>query len=257
MSSSTETPDDPNDSSYKDEEDDSTPESHSIINSEDYTFNINNAYELDSSSVQEMVNDINEDTIDTIATPSLDSTSSISNMDIPISQLMNDRSTIASTDSSDIESIPTMNSTQLFQVQDSYEKAVHVMFTQMSAHKGIKLFGQKAIVAMMKELKQLTDGVIPCNPVIKPIPFEELTAKDKKEALEAVNIIAQKRSGKIKGRTCANGRKQRKYLKGDESYASPTASLESIMTTLVIDAHEGRDVAIADVPGAYLHAEFP
>ena len=29
------------------------------------------------------------------------------------------------------------------------------------------------------------------------------------------------------------------------------------MTILVIDAHEGGDIAIADVPGAYLHAEFP
>ena len=93
--------------------------------------------------------------------------------------------------------------------------------------------------------------------MIKPIPFEELTAKDREESLEAVNIIAQKRSGKIKGRTCTNGRKRRKYLKDDENYSSPTASLESIITTLVIDAHEGRDIAIADVPGAYLHAEFP
>ena len=30
-----------------------------------------------------------------------------------------------------------------------------------------------------------------------------------------------------------------------------------ILTTLIIDAHEERDVAAADVPGAYLHAEFP
>ena len=74
----------------------------------------------------------------------------------------------------------------------------------MSAHKGIKLFGEREIAAMMKELKQLNDGVIPGNPVIEPIPFEELTHKDKKEALEAVNIIAQKCTRKIKGRmyTC-------------------------------------------------------
>ena len=39
--------------------------------------------------------------------------------------------------------------------------------------------------------------------------------------------------------------------------SSPTESLESIMATLVIDAYEKRYVAIADVPGAYLHAETP
>ena len=193
MSSSIETPDDPNDSSYKDEENDNTSESHSIINSEDYTFNINNAYELDYSSVQNMNDDSNEETTDTIDTPSLNSTSSISDMDVPISQLTNDQSAVPSTDSSDTESTLMMNSIQMFQIQNSYEKAVHIMFTQMPAHKGIKLFGQKAIAVMMKELKQLNDGVIPGNPVIKPIPFEELTAKDKKESLEAVNIIAQKK----------------------------------------------------------------
>ena len=87
------------------------------------------------------------------------------------------------------------------------------MFTQMSAHKGIKLFGERAVVAMMKELKQLNDGVLPGNPVIQPIPFEQLSQKDKEEALEVVTIIAEKRFGKIKGRACANGSRQRKYLK--------------------------------------------
>lgn len=34
-------------------------------------------------------------------------------------------------------------------------------------------------------------------------------------------------------------------------------SLESIITTLVTDAYEGRLTAIADAPGAYLHAQIP
>ena len=131
------------------------------------------------------------------------------------------------------------------------------MFTQMSAHKGIKLFGEKAISAMFKELKQLNDGVVPGKPVIEPIPFCNLTERDKKESLEAVNLIAQKRCGKIKGRTCANGSRQRKYISTEESFASPTASLEAILSTLMIDAYEGIDIAVADVSGAYLHAEFP
>ena len=43
----------------------------------------------------------------------------------------------------------------------------------------------------------------------------------------------------------------------DDSVASPTVSLEAFLTTLLIDAQEGRNVAIFDVPGAYLHAKFP
>ena len=38
---------------------------------------------------------------------------------------------------------------------------------------------------------------------------------------------------------------------------SPTVSLVSILTTLAIDAYEGRNVAKVDVPGAYLHADMP
>ena len=34
-------------------------------------------------------------------------------------------------------------------------------------------------------------------------------------------------------------------------------SLEAILYTLLIDAFEERDVAIFDVPGAYLHAKMP
>ena len=178
-------------------------------------------------------------------------------MDVPITQLANEgESTLSNIPKDTCEELST-NNIQCFQVHDSYEKAVRVMFTQMSAHKGIKLFREKAIAAMMKELKLSNNGVIPSNLVIQPIPFEELTPKDKKEALEAVNIIAKRRSGKIKGRTCANGSRQCKYLKDGENYASPTASLELIITTLVIDAYKGRDIAVADVPGAHSHAEFP
>ena len=43
---------------------------------------------------------------------------------------------------------------------------------------------------------------------------------------------------------------------GEITY-SPTVSLVSILTTLAIDAYEGRDVAIVDVPWAYLHTDTP
>ena len=76
-------------------------------------------------------------------------------------------------------------------------------------------------------------------------------------ALEAVNLIKEKRNGIIKGRTCANGSKQKRYLKEEDVIASPTVALESLLTSLVIDVYEGRDVGTFDVPGAYLHAEMP
>jgi hypothetical protein len=61
----------------------------------------------------------------------------------------------------------------------------------------------------------------------------------------------------VKGRTCANGKKQKLYLKEGEMYTSPTVSLEGLFASLIIDVVEGQKVAIFDVPGAYLHAEMP
>ena len=46
-------------------------------------------------------------------------------------------------------------------------------------------------------------------------------------------------------------------MKEGESVASPTLQLEALFLSLIIDVFEGRDVAIFDIPGAYLHAEMP
>ena len=83
-----------------------------------------------------------------------------------------------------------------------------------------------------------------------------LTFDEKRKVMPAINLMKEKWNGVIKGRTCADGSGQRKYLKQDESVASPTASLESLFVSLLIDAYEGRDVGTYDVPGAYLHAKL-
>jgi hypothetical protein len=141
---------------------------------------------------------------------------------------------------------------------DSYQSIAHnVMFTQMSAKKGIKLFGESAVAAMFKEFHQMDQGPMPGKPVFGPQDPTLLTPLQKKKTLEAVNLIKEKRCGTIKGRSCAGGSKQRKYLKSDESTYSPTCSTEALMTTLVIDATEKRDIAICDIPGAYLQTALP
>ena len=86
------------------------------------------------------------------------------------------------------------------------------------------------------------------KPVVVPIDPSKSTKFEKRAAIDAVNLIKKKRNGDIKGRTCANGTKQRRYVEAGEITYSPTVSLVSIMTTLAIDAYKGRDVAIVDVP---------
>ena len=74
------------------------------------------------------------------------------------------------------------------------------MSQQMSFKKGIKMFGDKAIYGMKKELNQLhmRDSFIPKHK-------KELTSQQWKSHCEAVNLIKQKKNGKIKGRCCADG----------------------------------------------------
>ena len=109
---------------------------------------------------------------------------------------------------------------------------------QMNARKGIKQFGERAIAAMVKEFKQLDIGAFPVKPVVKPIHAETLTSEERASVMEAVNLIKEKRNGVVKGRTCADGSRQRKYLKPDESVASLTVSNEGMLTSFVIDAYE-------------------
>ncbi|MCK7499178.1 MAG: hypothetical protein MZW92_58370 [Comamonadaceae bacterium] len=68
-------------------------------------------------------------------------------------------------------------------------------------------------------------------------------------------FLKRKRCGKIKGRGCADGRKQRAYT-AHEDAASPTVATESVFLTTVIDALEGRDVAVLDIPGAFMQADM-
>ena len=61
--------------------------------------------------------------------------------------------------------------------------------------------------------------------------------------------------GKMKGRTCADHRKQRKYVSREET-TSPTISTEALLATAIIDTYEQRNVAVFNIPGTYLHADY-
>eukprot|EP00957_Ditylum_brightwellii_P015097 1138557-Ditylum_brightwellii.AAC.1 len=62
----------------------------------------------------------------------------------------------------------------------------------MPASKGIKLFGKRALVAMVKELKQLNDDTMEGKPVVVPINTDVLSDDDEQKALDAVNLIKKK-----------------------------------------------------------------
>ena len=131
-------------------------------------------------------------------------------------------------------------------------KIFNVCFTQMQAKTGIKKQGQRAIAAMLKEYMQLTSMEV----MVFFLKYEDLTAEQKKGALRAINLIKEKQNGILKGRTVADGRGHRGKVPKEKS-ASPSLHLDSFIILLIIDAFEGRDVGLFDVPGAFLQALFP
>ena len=122
----------------------------------------------------------------------------------------------------------------------------HQFIQTFSLAKGLQKFGHKGKQAAMKEMQQLHERT-----VFEPISAEELTTIERKRALESLIFLTEKRDGNVKGRTCANGSTQRGYILRDEA-ASPIVITESILLTAVIDAKEGRDVMVADVPNAFV-----
>jgi hypothetical protein len=151
-----------------------------------------------------------------------------------------------------IESMPPLpNTTGEYtpgQLQSIHKAVTGLMFTQMSAHKGIKKHGQAALDALRKEFLQFK-----ALDVLEPLDAFLLTDEQKAESLRALSVIKEKRDGSIKGRTCADGSPQQgKYSKAETG--SPTIANDALFLSMMIDAKEDRDVGTADIGGAYLHA---
>jgi hypothetical protein len=117
---------------------------------------------------------------------------------------------------------------------------------QMNMKRGLKVFGSEGEEAVAQELRQLhTWQVMVARKSV------ELTSVQKDEALGYLMFLKRKRSGKVKGRACADERKQRGYINREEA-TSPTVATEPVFLTAGVDAMEGREVTVIDVPSAFM-----
>eukprot|EP00957_Ditylum_brightwellii_P186932 14235439-Ditylum_brightwellii.AAC.1 len=126
----------------------------------------------------------------------------------------------------------------------------HTIMTQYHVSKGLKVFSKKGTEAVMNELKQLHD-----RSVLDPKDPSELSDEEKKASLQYLMFKIKKICGRIKGRGCADGRKQRTYTPKDNASA-PTVAAEALMLSCIIGAMEERDVTTVDIPGAFMQAEM-
>ena len=116
---------------------------------------------------------------------------------------------------------------------------------------GLKVFGQRGQRASMKEIDQLHKRTC-----FAPLSVKEMTSTERRKAQLALMFLTEKRDESIKGRLVYNGKPTREWLSREDA-ASPTAALESIMITGVIEAKEERDVMSNDIPNAFIQAYIP
>ena len=129
------------------------------------------------------------------------------------------------------------------------QKVFGFVFTQMTARAGIKKHGQAARDALTAEFAQLD-----YKGAYEPVHTTDLTESQRRGALRIINLIKEKRDGRLKGRSIADGRPQRAFYMKEET-SSLMAPPESVLFAL-IDAVEDRHVVVADVTGAYLNADM-
>jgi hypothetical protein len=103
---------------------------------------------------------------------------------------------------------------------------------QMNMKQGFKMFGEQGVAAVRDEMKQLHDRKV----MVARKP-DELTASQREEALAYLMFLKCKRCGKVKGRGCADGRKQQSYTSKYDA-TSPTVATEAMFLSALIDAME-------------------
>jgi hypothetical protein len=134
--------------------------------------------------------------------------------------------------------------------REDEEDMLSFLTAQMTAKARLKYFGQDGADAIIVELEQLL-----YRKVMDGCKAGDLSKEQKKAALKYLMFLKQKCCGKIKGRGCANGRKQRLYKTKKES-SSPTVSIKALFLTCMIDALEDWYVVTCDIPRAFMHANI-
>lgn len=125
----------------------------------------------------------------------------------------------------------------------------------MTVKRGLAEYGDPAHKAVVAEMKQLFID----KQAFSPVKRQDLTEDQRKKIIRSFMFLKAKYDGmgnfeKIKARLVANGSQQ--DLKPKIETASPTVAMDSVMMCLSIAAKERRQVATADIGGAYLNAEM-
>ena len=141
----------------------------------------------------------------------------------------------------------------MMQIKDKFRTEKGAQYIQQYyLNKGLKIFGDRGVAGVDKELRQLLQ-----RKCFEPTEVKNLSQQQKDRAQEAMMLLAEKDFTKeVKGRLVYRGDGTREWLSREDT-ASPTASLEGIELTVTVDAYENRDMMSMDVPNAFIQTFMP
>jgi hypothetical protein len=131
-------------------------------------------------------------------------------------------------------------------LHSNYVLLAHYIMAQFLMKAGLMRFKERSKEALSKELSQLH-----FRDTFKPIYPKDLNEEERQQVLESHVFLKEKRDTTVKGHMVTGGNKQPGTInKQDASF--PTAALESVLLTAVINAKERQDVAVIDIPKAFV-----
>ncbi len=146
--------------------------------------------------------------------------------------------------------ITELGTKMLDDVAYGYNQSVAFSFMQQhSVKSALREWGDDARAAGEKEVNQLQ-----WRDTFVPRQMLELTSEQQTKILQSHMFIGQKRTGETKASMVTGGNTQRGHVTKKEP-SSTTVSTETVLLTSIVDAHEGRDVAVVDIPNAFIQTQ--
>ena len=89
---------------------------------------------------------------------------------------------------------------------------LEAFLVQINEKKGIEKDGMRSIQSILQEFTQFYG-----KQVVAPINLDTLSHEEINKCLRAINLIIEKRNGRLKARTYTDEHKQRSYITKEES----------------------------------------
>lgn len=138
-----------------------------------------------------------------------------------------------------------------FKLRTTQERAFVIRTSE-----GLKLFGQPATDAMIKELTSVHQKGVFSQVRMKDLSNTQLRSIIRSSLFFKEKFLSTGAFEKLKARLVAGGDLQDRALYSSDETSSPTVSLQSLYLVAALAAKEGRKVGTMDVGTAYLNADM-